>query len=206
MNFNRPIKHIKRFIKNVLYIVFQSSRHIKYYLLSENRNIVGSAKFYQPALFNGEGKIYFGKNTKIGVKPSKDFYNGYCYFDAKQKNSSIIIHDNVHINNNCTFVCNESEIEICSHTLIGTNVSILNSDFHDLDPKKRLFDPGVSKKVFIAENVFIGSNASILKGVSIGKNSVIAHSSVVTKSFPDNVVIGGNPANIIKYIKREEIF
>lgn len=206
MNFKRPLKHIRRFIKKSMNMIFQSSRHFKYYLLSENNRVIGSAKCFQPVLFNGEGEIRFGKNVKIGVIPSKDFYSGYCYFDCKDNKSKIIINDNVHINNNCTFICNEAGIEIGSNTLIGTNVSILDSDFHNLDPKMRLSDSGISKKVTISENVFIGSNVNILKGVSIGRNSVVAHSSVVTKSFPDNVVIGGNPAKILKYLDKEKAF
>lgn len=198
MNFRRPIKHLRRFIKKVFYIIFQSSRHLKYYFLSENNNIVGSAHIYQPSLFNGKGKIAFGKNVKIGGKSSNGFFTGYCYFDARDEYSSIEIHDNVHINNNCSLISNMSSIEICSNTLIGANVSISDSDFHSLDPQKRLSDDGVSKKVFIDENVFIGSNVTILKGVSIGKNSVVANSSVVTKMFPENVIIAGNPAKIIR--------
>ena len=199
MNFKRPIKHIRRFIRKIFYIIFQSVRHIKYHLLSEN-TIIGSVKCYQPTIFNGEGDITIGENVKIGVIPAKDFYNGYCYIDAKTKEATIKIHDNIHINNNCSIVSNQAAIEICSYTLIGANVSISDSDFHNLDPSKRLSGQSISKKVFIGENVFIGSNTTILKGVSIGKNSVIANSSVVTKSFPENVIIGGNPAKIIRSI------
>jgi len=198
------MKHIKRLIKKLLLLVFQSSRHVKYGLLSEN-NIIGSVKCHQPALFNGEGTISFGNNVQIGVIPAKDYYNGYCYFDAKQKDSSIKIHDNVHINNNCSIVSDIAGIEICSNTLIGANVTISDSDFHNLHPKKRLLGKAISKKVFIDENVFVGSSVTILKGVSIGENTVIANSSVVTKSFPSNVIIGGNPAQVIRTLDEGKI-
>ena len=204
MNFRRLVKHIKRFMKQVLYFIFQSTRHVKYYLLSEN-NITGSVQCHQPILFNGEGTIAFGKNVQVGVIPAKDFFTGYCYIDAKQKNSAIRFHNNIHIGNNCNIVCNAAGIEICSFTLIGANVSISDSDFHHLDPTKRLTDSGTSKKVFIDENVFIGSNVTILKGVSIGKNSIIANSSIVTKSFPENVIIGGNPAKIIRTLEEGKL-
>ena len=52
--------------------------------------------------------------------------------------------------------------------------------------------------VIISNNVWIGMNATILKGVTIGENSVVAAGAVVTKSVPANVVVGGNPAIIIK--------
>ena len=52
----------------------------------------------------------------------------------------------------------------------------------------------------IKSNVWIGSNVKILKGVTIGKNSIISNSSVVTKDVPENVIVGGIPASIIKGI------
>ena len=59
----------------------------------------------------------------------------------------------------------------------------------------------ISKSVLIGDNVFIGQNVTILKGVKIGDNVVIGNGAVVTKSFPDNVIIAGNPAKIIKKIE-----
>tara|TARA_B110000503_G_scaffold72285_1_gene111814 strand:- start:1009 stop:1188 length:180 start_codon:yes stop_codon:yes gene_type:complete len=50
----------------------------------------------------------------------------------------------------------------------------------------------------IGNNVWIGLNSIILKGVSVGDNTIIAAGSVVTKSFGNNLVIGGNPAKILK--------
>lgn len=55
-------------------------------------------------------------------------------------------------------------------------------------------------KVIIGNNVYIGNNALIMPGITIGSNVVIGAGSVVTKNVPDNVVIAGNPAKIIKTI------
>ncbi|RZJ77451.1 MAG: acyltransferase [Flavobacterium sp.] len=52
-------------------------------------------------------------------------------------------------------------------------------------------------KVEIKNNVYIGNNSMILPGVTIGNNVLVAAGSVVTKSVPDNVCIGGNPARIL---------
>lgn len=52
-------------------------------------------------------------------------------------------------------------------------------------------------KVVIKDGVYIGNNSLILPGVTIGNNVLVAAGSVVTKSVPDNVCIGGNPARII---------
>ena len=52
-------------------------------------------------------------------------------------------------------------------------------------------------KVIIKSNVYIGNNCLIMPGVTIGNNVIVAAGSVVTKSIPDNSIVGGNPARII---------
>ena len=55
------------------------------------------------------------------------------------------------------------------------------------------------KDVMIGENVWIGSDVSIMPGVSIGNGCVIAANSVVTKDIPPLAIVGGNPAQVLKY-------
>ncbi|CBY56943.1 acetyltransferase, CysE/LacA/LpxA/NodL family [Listeria monocytogenes SLCC2479] len=59
-------------------------------------------------------------------------------------------------------------------------------------------------EVHIGDNVWIGGRAIINPGVKLGNNVVVASGAVVTKSFPDNVVVAGNPARVIKTIEVEE--
>ena len=52
-------------------------------------------------------------------------------------------------------------------------------------------------RVEIGDYVYIGTNSLICQGVRIGNNVLVAAGSVVTKSVPDGMVVGGNPARII---------
>ena len=62
-----------------------------------------------------------------------------------------------------------------------------------------ILEPPSAKPVVVENNVLIGANAVILEGVTLGKNSVIAAGAVVTKDVPENAVVAGSPAKIIKY-------
>lgn len=59
----------------------------------------------------------------------------------------------------------------------------------------------IAKHVVIGDDVWIGGNETILPGVTIGNNVVVAAGAVVTKDVPDNCVVGGMPAKIIKTIE-----
>ncbi len=60
------------------------------------------------------------------------------------------------------------------------------------------------KKVIIGNDVFIGVDSILMPGVHIGNRVIVAAGSVVTKSVPDGVIIGGNPAKIIGQYKDYE--
>lgn len=68
-------------------------------------------------------------------------------------------------------------------------------------PSKR---PLSSKPVDIGNNVWIGEGVCIMPGVTIGDNVIIGANAVVTHSFPNNVVIAGVPARIIKSLDNEK--
>lgn len=115
---------------------------------------------------------------------------------------NIFIGENFFANFNLT-VLDEAEVRIGDFCFIGPNVSIYTA-CHPLDPEERNKAVEWAEPVTIGHNVWIGGSATILPGVTIGNNVVIGAGSVVTKNFPDNVVIAGNPAKIIKKLDCQE--
>lgn len=92
-------------------------------------------------------------------------------------------------------VASGATLFIGENTIFAYNVCIQTIN-HDLKDRS-LF---IAKPVTIGENCWLGNNVSIMPGVTLGNNVTVGANSVVTKSFPDNVVIGGCPAKIIKEI------
>lgn len=109
-------------------------------------------------------------------------------------------------------------VRIGSHVLISHNCNIFDSNCHPVNAEERrkdyldLITTGrgnkrntvVSQEVVIGDDCWIGANSCIMKGVSLGERTIVAAGSVVTKSFPSDVVVGGNPARILRYIDQQE--
>lgn len=122
-----------------------------------------------------------------------------CIIVAKN-GGKIIINEGVGMSG-CTIYSMES-ITIGRNTDIGSGCKIIDNDFHPLPyseryPVERL-DLLKKRPVVIGEGCFLGANSIILKGTTLGKNVVVGAGSVVSGTFPDNVIIAGNPARIIK--------
>ncbi|MGM9929774.1 MAG: sugar O-acetyltransferase [Bacillus sp. (in: firmicutes)] len=106
---------------------------------------------------------------------------------------------NFYANFDCVFldVC---EISIGDNCFIAPGVHIYTAT-HPLNAQERISGVESGIPVKIGHNVWIGGRAVINPGVNIGNNVVVASGSVVTKDVPDNVVVGGNPAKVIKRIE-----
>lgn len=89
-------------------------------------------------------------------------------------------------------------IEIGDYCKISRGVTILAHDYSRSVVRKAFGENiGEAGKTVIGDNCFLGNQCILLMGVKIGNNCIIAAGSVVTKDFPNNVVIGGNPARDI---------
>lgn len=97
----------------------------------------------------------------------------------------------------------QGEIEIGDFVIMGPYVKIFseNHNFNNPDiPYK--YQGEKRQKVTIGDNCWIGSGSIILAGVNLGSGVVVAAGSVVTKSFENNLIIGGVPAKIIRKIEK----
>ena len=97
-------------------------------------------------------------------------------------------------------LCAAQSIHIGNDVAVGANTTIVDTDFHPVDPAERQRDflAGRHAPIVIEQDVFIGMNCLILKGVRIGAGATIGAGSVVSKDIPPMCVAAGNPAVVIK--------
>jgi len=136
-------------------------------------------------------EAFGGTKNHVYIEPSISFDYGY----------NIFVGENFYCNFHNVFldIC---PITIGDNCMFGPNVQLYTAS-HPIEPVKRNSGLELGKPITIGDNVWIGGAAVIVPGVTLGDNVVVAAGSVVTKSFPDNVVVGGNPAQIIKTIEEE---
>ena len=91
------------------------------------------------------------------------------------------------------FIVHPGFIRINSWVHIGENCTVLPMVLfgraHPID----------GTEIFVGDNCYVGTGATILGPIRIGNNVTIAAGAVVTKDVPDNVVVAGVPAKIIKF-------
>lgn len=134
-------------------------------------------------------ELFGSTGTNLYVEPTLRCDYGY----------NIHIGENFYANFDCVLldVC---EIRIGDNCFIAPGVHIYTAT-HPLNTTERISGAEYGKPVMIGDNVWIGGRSVINPGVTIGNNVVVASGSVVTKDVPNNVVVGGNPAKVIKQIE-----
>lgn len=111
---------------------------------------------------------------------------------------NIHVGDNFYANFGCV-ILDVAEVNIGKNCWLAPQVGIYTAT-HPIDPIERYAGKELGKTITIGDNCWIGGHAVINPGVTLGDNVVVASGAVVTKSFGDNVVIGGNPARVIKEV------
>lgn len=137
-------------------------------------------------------KILKGFFGKVGVTPYIEpiFRCDYGY--------NIEIGDMFYANYNCV-ILDVCRVTVVNNVLLGPSVHIYTAS-NSLDSQVRRRGIEFGKTVTIGDDVWIGGGAIINPGVNIGNRAVIASGSVVTKDVLQDVLVGGNPAKIIKKV------
>lgn len=139
------------------------------------------------------GGIEIGNNFSLGRNSMIE-----CTGVIRELGEKLTIGNNVGIAANA-FIAMRGNINIGDNTIFGPSLSIHaeNHVFKELEKPIRL--QGATRKgVSIGKNCWIGSNVTILDGVHIGNNVVVAAGAVVNKNIPDNCIVGGVPAKVLK--------
>ncbi|MCH5427901.1 acyltransferase [Lactococcus lactis] len=138
--------------------------------------------------------FHFGNNVKIG--PNSKMMSGSIHKLGK----------GVSIGNNCffsdyTFFGAAGGIKIGDNIISGQNVRFHSENHNFLDNNKLIREQGVSNiGIELGDDIWIGAGAVFLDGSKIGNHCVVAANAVVQKEFPDNCVIGGVPAKLLKML------
>ena len=98
----------------------------------------------------------------------------------------------------CTISCFQ-HVEIGRECIVADRVMVIDFDHGVVEVERPIRLQGIYKRdVRVGHNVWIGYGACILRGVTVGDNAILGASAVVTRDVPDNAVVGGIPAKVIR--------
>lgn len=203
----------KKIFQSILYIVYNvfspklfnwlNSRYNQLYSMWKTNEFKQASSIYiqYPIYLRGGKYITIGDNFGCDQRLVLD---AWANFLGDRFNPEITIGNNVSIQKDC-HIGAINKIVIGNNVLLASRVYIsdhshgeVNLEAIKLPPSQRkLFSKG---PVIIEDNVWLGEGVVVLPNVTIGKNSIVGANAVVTKSFPKNSVIAGNPAKLIRIL------
>lgn len=131
----------------------------------------------------------------LGVRCGKEvIVKDHCYFGNGDRLS---VGDRSQLGQNCRI---NGRVTIGKDVVMGPDVVIMatSHEYSRLDIPINQQGSKLENPIFIGNDCWIGTRVIILPGVTIGNHCIVAAGAVVTKSFPDNCIIGGIPAKFIK--------
>ncbi|WP_026442098.1 acyltransferase [Pseudacidobacterium ailaaui] len=158
--------------------------------------------------------VCIAPDVKLGkdVKLSK-FINLYgCEIGNNTKIGAFVeVQKNAKIGSNCkisshTFVCEGVVIE--DNVFIGHNVAFINDTYPRATNAKGSLQTEQDWKVektLVKKGASIGSGVTILSQVIIGENAIVGAGSVVTRDVPDNTIVAGVPARVMRSLEEEKV-
>lgn len=181
---NQPIYHDSELLKEIHLIKGNNER-----LVMEM-----NTGYHDAAEVRAYLKCITDQEIDASVAVSLPFYTDY--------GKHIIFGKEIFINNNVLFI-DLGGITIDDHVLIGPRASLITVNHLENPADRRgLF----VKPIHIKKNAWIGAGATILPGVTVGENAIVAANATVTKDVPDNMIVAGTPAKVIRQIKSEKEF
>jgi acetyltransferase-like isoleucine patch superfamily enzyme len=133
------------------------------------------------------GRVELGRWSWIGHDTKVRAHEGVISIGAKSV-----------IGQECTLSCYQ-RISIGRECIIADRTMMIDFDHGMVEVERPIREQGIYKRdVHVGSNVWIGYAACVLRGVSVGDNAVIGTGAVVTDDVPDNAIVGGVPARVIR--------
>ena len=186
-------------------LIGTSRRELEYFNLYKfQSSLIRSARMH--------GYVGFWNVFCYGIIKFKDYvlgriayfapYNGIRVWCHRKR--GVIIGKNVEIGFHCMldeifpdFITIESDVSLAGNVYILTHSNPYEYYKNEVD--------SFVAPVVIKKNAWITINVTILPDVTIGEGSIVAAGSVVTKDVSDHVLVGGNPAEVIKELNKQQL-